>query len=214
MCNPCRQILIYRNVSELFGRAPSLLNPTSNADCVVQAPGQPLDDTHLLLLSGAAGRIEEVRGLWMALATAGTNTPGARYRHSLLALSPSEFLLFGGTDGTRFFGDVWRLELHVENGSNPVRSPRAFVAMAQSSSREVGLQENGVRGEWTKLQSGGQPPAPRASHVAWISGGGMFVHGGWGADPTCAFLPTPLHTFIPCTDDKPMSVLLLNRGAL
>eukprot|EP01051_Picozoa_sp_SAG22_P002984 SAG22_NODE_139_length_18025_cov_4.352058_5_plen_141_part_00 len=131
-----------------------------------QAPHQLLGDTQLLLLKGlqGVGRHEEIRGRWLPLKFKSADAPAPRHRHSLLAVGAAEFLLFGGTDGTGFFGDVWRLQLELVRGADD--------------------PEDGVLAEWTQLQCVGPAPAPRASHAAWISGREMFVHGGWGADPT------------------------------
>lgn len=92
---------------------------------LLQAPGQPLGDTQLLTLSGVDGRIENIRGRWSQLSgvSAGAverGSPPARYRHSLVAVGPREFVLFGGTDGTKFFGDVWHLGLHWKDGTDSV----------------------------------------------------------------------------------------------
>eukprot|EP01052_Picozoa_sp_SAG31_P030883 SAG31_NODE_3212_length_4544_cov_1.849719_3_plen_103_part_00 len=85
---------------------------------ILQAPGQPLGDLHLVLLHDVDSQLQNIHGQWIDVATNGTaEVPAARYRHSLTAVGTNTFILFGGFNGTNFLGDTWRLQLLLADDS-------------------------------------------------------------------------------------------------
>ena len=106
---------------------------------------------------------------WHCPVLAAGSSPAARAAHStVLIVSPARnisspsLLVFGGSDGSQLFNDLWALPLGVTAGEGGGGLPA-----------------------WVRLNPAGSPPSPRSGHTALVIGTNVLVFGGgegWGND--------------------------------
>ena len=109
---------------------------------------------------------------WKELECKGENKPAARYGASLSASECGSFLiLFGGTDGTGYFRDVWKLQLQ-EDFDNDDADDRLEVL----EWRELTKPEH--RDTIRFYQMRRNYPIPRYKHASFIKNECLFVVGG------------------------------------
>ncbi len=127
---------------------------------------------------GGGGGASQTNSLaWHCPILAAGPSPAARAAHStVLIVSPARnisqpsLLVFGGSDGSQLFNDLWALPLGVmkERGEGVM----------------VGESGGGLPA-WVRLNPAGSPPSPRSGHTALVIGGVVLVFGGgegWGND--------------------------------
>lgn len=84
--------------------------------------------------------------------------PCARYGHSLTEFSPGHFLLFGGTDSTTSFNDLFVL---IRGHRGPSRCGGSHSGVGACP---VAAPQGNVRSSWTELRPLISAPSPRFGH--------------------------------------------------